>query len=118
MIISILSELSSLFGECGHGQNGRLLFLGGDDADEIFGESYPLVHVLERRSDQVDSDDDNEADVKDGENDKISHHFVDLLIDEYFYFLKYIPYKRFYELVLDMDYISRWVPIEIHLLFV
>ena len=43
--------------------------------------------------------------MKDGENNKIIHNFVELLIDEYFYFLQDIPEKRFYELVLNLNYI-------------
>ena len=100
-----ISRVDGFLGECGQGQDGGLLFLGGDDADEIFGEFYPLVDVLERKLKQVDCDQDYEADVKDGENNKIIHNFVELLIDEYFYFLQDIPEKRFYELVLNLNYI-------------
>ena len=45
-----ISRVNSFFGECGQSQDGGFLFLGGDDADKIFGEFYPLIDVLERKS--------------------------------------------------------------------
>ena len=51
-----ISRVDGFLGECVQGQDGGLFFLGGDDADKIFGEFYPLVDVLERESKQVDCD--------------------------------------------------------------
>ena len=71
-----ISRVDGFLGECVQGQDGGLFFLGGDDADKIFGEFYPLADVLERESKQVDCDQNYQAGVKDGENDKIIHYFV------------------------------------------